>query len=61
MVVLLLLQVKFSTFSTASCIFVGSPLTPPYHNPKQNSQWCVHLCTQLTGKAVRAAALSLQL
>ena len=65
MVAVILLQVKLGIlfFSSSSCMFAGSSLshTVPYHNPKHNSQWCVHLCTQLTGKAARVAAVSLQL
>lgn len=29
----------------------------PYQSPKHNSQWCVHLCMQTSGKAERAAAV----
>ena len=49
--VLLYKSSSVAFFSPAAACFAGSSLTAPYHNPKHNSQWCVHLCMQLTGKA----------
>lgn len=59
--VVIILKVRFSNFSTSSFMFAGGTLTSLNHNPKHNSPWCVHLCTQLTGKAERVLGVSLQL
>lgn len=60
-ILVIILKVRFSNFSTSSFMFAGGTLTSLNHNPKHDSPWCVHLCTQLTGKAERVLGVSLQL